>query len=67
MPWALRPSVAARAVVVLLLLLAWFAAEFVTGAGQARVAERVLGVAQVTWPLVVTVSCRHPALTQLSS
>jgi len=59
-PWALRPAVCAGAVAVLLALLAWFGAKLVTGAGQARLAERVLGVAQAVWPLTVVLSCRHP-------
>jgi len=59
-PWALRPAACAMAVAVLALLLAWFAAEVVTGAGQAGLAERVLGAAQAAWPLTVVLSCRHP-------
>ena len=38
---------------------AWFAAEVVTGAGQAGLAERVLDGAQAVWPLTVVLSCRH--------
>jgi Protein of unknown function (DUF998) len=60
-PWGLRPAVCAAAVVVLALLLAWFAAEVVTGAGQAGLAERVTGLAQALWPLTVVLSCRRPA------
>jgi uncharacterized protein DUF998 len=60
-PWALRPAVCAIAAAMLVLLLVWFAAEVVTGAGQAGLAERVLGVAQAVWPLTVVLSCRHPA------
>ena len=56
-PWALRPAVCAGAVAVLLALLAWFGAELVTGAGQAGLAELVLGVAQAVWPLMVVLSC----------
>lgn len=59
-PWALRPAVCAIAVAMLTLLLAWFAAEVITGAGHAGLAERTLGVAQAVWPLVVVLSCRHP-------
>jgi hypothetical membrane protein len=59
-PWGLRPAVSAGAVAVLVLLLAWFALEVVTGAGQAGLAEWVLGVAQAIWPLTVVLSCRHP-------
>jgi hypothetical protein len=60
-PWALRPTVCVMAAAMLLLLLAWFAAEVVTGAGHAGLAERILGVAQAIWPLTVVLSCRHPA------
>ncbi len=60
-PCGLRPAACAGAVVVLLALLAWFGAELITGAGQAGLAERVLGVAQAVWPLTVVVSCRHAA------
>jgi uncharacterized protein DUF998 len=59
--WALRPVVSAVAAAMLVLLLVWFAAEVVTGAGQAGLAERVLGLAQAVWLLVVVLSCRHPA------
>jgi hypothetical membrane protein len=62
-PWALRPGSSAGAVAVLLALLAWFGAELVLGAGQAGVAERILGAAQAVWPFVVVLSCRHPART----
>ena len=61
-PWTLRPAVCAGAVLVLAGLVAWFAAEVVTGAGYAGLAERVLGEAQAVWPLTVVLSCRHPAL-----
>jgi hypothetical protein len=60
-PWALRPTACAIAAAILVLLLAWFAAEVVTGSGQAGLAERVLGVAQAVWPLMVVLSCRHVA------
>jgi len=60
-PWALRPAVCAIAAAMLVLLLAWFAAEVVTGGGHAGLAERVLGLAQAVWPLTVVLSCRHLA------
>ena len=60
MPWGLRQAVCAGAAAVLACLLAWFAAEVVTGAGRAGLAEGVLGVAQAVWPLTVVLSCRHP-------
>lgn len=59
-PWALRPDVSARACVALLILLAWFGMELITSAGQAGLAERMLGEAQSAWPFVVVMSCRHP-------
>ena len=66
-PWALRPAVCAGAVAVLLALLACFGAELVTGAGQAGLAELVLGVAQAVWPLMVVLSCRRPVRTAAGS
>lgn len=45
---------------ILLLLLAWFGVELITSAGQAGLAERVLGEAQSGWPFLVVMSCRHP-------
>jgi hypothetical protein len=61
-PWGLRPAVAAGAVAVLLVLLAWFGAELITAGGQAGLAERIFGAGQV-WPLAVVMSCRHAART----
>jgi len=55
-PWALRPAVAAVAVAVLIALVAWFAVELVTGAGQTGLAEQVAGAAQALWPLTVVLS-----------
>ena len=60
-PWGLRPAVFAGVVAVLVVLVAWFGLEVVTGAGHAGLAERVLGLAQAAWPLTVALSCRHPA------
>ena len=60
-PWALRPAVCAGVVMVLVVLMAWFGLEVVTGAGHQGLAERVLGLAQAVWPLMVVLSCRHPA------
>jgi hypothetical protein len=59
-PWGLRPAVCACAVVVLLGLTAWFGAEVVTGAGQAGLAERIVGAAQALWLLTVVLSCCLP-------
>ena len=58
-PWGLRPAVAAAAVAVLFLLLAWFGAELVLRSGQVGLAERVAGGAQALWPLAVILSCRR--------
>jgi hypothetical protein len=57
-PWGLRPNVAAAAVAVQFALLAWFSAELILVAGQAGLAERVLGAVQAAWPLAVVLSCR---------
>jgi hypothetical protein len=46
---------------MLLALIAWFAAELITGAGQAGLAERVVGAAQALWPLTVVPSCCYPS------
>ena len=51
----------ACAVAVLLALTAWFGAELVTGAGQAGLAERIVGAAQVLWLLTVVPSCCLPS------
>jgi Protein of unknown function (DUF998) len=66
-PWALRPAVSAGVVAVLLILLAWFAAELITGGGQAGLAERVFGAAQALWPLTVVLSCCYAARTRPST
>jgi hypothetical protein len=66
-PWGLRPTVSAGVVVLLLALLAWFAAELITGGGQAGLAERIFGAAQALWPLAVVVSCRRAAGTGAGS
>lgn len=57
-PWGLRPVVSVSAAAILLGLLAWFGVELVAGGGHVGLAERVMGVAQASWPLVVTLSCR---------
>jgi len=62
-PWGLRPTSSFAAIAVQLILLAWFVAELVTGAGQIGLAERVVGAAQATWPLVVVLSCRAAAVS----
>ena len=49
----------AGVVAVLVVLVAWFGLEVVTGAGYEGLAERVLGLAQAIWPLTVVLSCRH--------
>jgi hypothetical protein len=66
-PRALRPAVSAGVVAVLLVLLAWFAAELITGGGQAGLAERVFGAAQALWPLTVVLSCCYAARARPST
>ena len=61
MPWGLRPAVSAGAAAVLLALLAWFAAELITGGALTGLAERVFGAAQALWPLTVVASCCYAA------
>ena len=51
----------AGVVAVLVILVAWFGLEVVTGAGHEGLAERVLALAQAVWPLTVVLSCRHLA------
>jgi hypothetical membrane protein len=60
-PWGLRPGVCVGVVAVQVVLLAWFMAELVTGAGQVGLAERAAGAAQAIWPLVAVLSCRAAA------
>jgi hypothetical protein len=60
-PWGLRPAVSAAAAGALLTLLAWFAAELIAKGGMTGLAERVMGVAQIGWPLAVVLSCRRRA------
>jgi hypothetical protein len=57
-PWGLRPGVCFAAIAVELIVVAWFVTELITGAGQAGLAERTVGVAQALWPLAVVLSCR---------
>ena len=57
-PWALRPAASFAAVGVIVVLTAWFLVELLTGGGQLGLAERVVGVAQATWPLLVVASCQ---------
>jgi hypothetical membrane protein len=60
-PWALRPTVSAGAVAVLVALVAWFSVELITGGGLAGLAERIFGAALALWPLAVVASCRLAA------
>jgi hypothetical membrane protein len=59
-PWGLRPAVSAAAVVTLVALLAWFLAELITTGAMTGLAERIMGSAEVGWPLAVVLSCRRP-------
>jgi hypothetical protein len=47
--------------VMLLVLVAWFGVELITGGGLAGLAERGFGGALALWPLAVVASCRHAA------
>ena len=60
-PWGLRPAVSAAAVATLLALLAWYLMELTAKGGMTGLAERVMGTAEVGWPLAVVLSCRPPA------
>ena len=57
-PPGLRPAASVTAAGVLAGLLAWFGTKLITAAGQAGLAERVLGGMQAVWPLAVVLSCR---------
>jgi hypothetical protein len=57
-PWALRQTVAACAVAVMMAVLAWFLAELATGGSHLGLAERVAGEVQAVWPLTVVLACR---------
>jgi len=57
-PWGLRPTPSFAAVAVITVLTAWFLVELVAGGGQLGLSERVLGVAQATWPFLVAASCQ---------
>ena len=46
----------------MLALVVWFAAELITGSGQAGLAERAAGIAQALWPLAVVLSCRRTVI-----
>ena len=60
-----RPAIAVGAAAILLALLAWFATELIAYGGQAGLAERVFGIAQGLWPLVVVISCRRAAASRI--
>ena len=60
-PWGLRPAVSAAAVGTLLAVLAWYLTELTTKGGLTGLAERVMAVGEVGWPLTVALSCRRPA------
>jgi hypothetical membrane protein len=57
-PWGLRPTPSFAAVGAIAVLTAWFLVELVTGGSELGLAERVLGIAQATWPLLVVTSCQ---------
>ena len=64
-PWALRPAISVGVAAVLLALLVWFATELIAYGGQAGLAERIFGIAQGLWPLVVVISCRRAATSRI--
>jgi hypothetical protein len=41
----------------MLVLIAWFGAELISGGRQIGLAERVLALAQAAWPLAVVLTC----------
>jgi hypothetical protein len=60
-PWGLRPAVSAAAVATLLALLVWYLMQLSTKGEMTGLAERVMGTAEVGWPLAVALSCRRAA------
>ena len=60
-PWGLRPAVSAAAVATLLALFAWYLMELTTKGSTTGLAERIVGTAEVAWPLAVALSCWRPA------
>jgi hypothetical membrane protein len=66
-PWGLWRGVCIGAVAVQLILLVWFVAELVSGAGQVGLAERVVGAAQAVWPLTVVLSCAISRVSRASA
>ena len=65
---ALRPAaMPAAAVATLLALLAWYLMELTTKGAMTGLAERVMGTAEVGWPLAVVLSCRRPAKQRTSA
>jgi hypothetical membrane protein len=58
-PWVLRASACYSVTAVLALLTVWFAVEQATRGAEMGVAERLAGVAQTFWPLVVVLSARR--------
>jgi hypothetical membrane protein len=60
-PWGLRSAVSAAAVGTVLALFAWYLTELTAKGGMTGLAERVMGTAEVGWPLAVAWSCRRLA------
>jgi hypothetical protein len=56
--WALRPSVAVAAAVLLVALSLWLAVTLFADAARVGLAERVAAGAQAVWPLLVVLSAR---------
>lgn len=58
-PWALRAAACWSVTAVLAMLTIWFAVEQATRGAEMGLAERMAGVAQTFWPLIVVRSCRR--------
>jgi hypothetical membrane protein len=58
-PWVLRASACYSVTAVLAVLTVWFAVEQATRGAEMGVAERLAGLAQTFWPLVVVRSARR--------
>ena len=63
-PWALRPAGSAAAIAALLALLTWYLVELALNGGLTGLAERVMGTAQIGWPLAVVLSSRRAERVQ---
>jgi hypothetical membrane protein len=60
-PWGLRPAASVAAVVTLLAVFSCYYLELRAKGELTGLAERVMGAAEVAWPLAVVLSCRRSA------